>query len=63
MALYQPRRAVIVTVLANVIQADFAEGSIAMAFPVSTSFGKTAGRKTHALSFARSSGKNYHQLS
>ena len=58
MALYQPRRAIIAPVLANLMQADFAEGITARA-----RFWKSRWPKNgHALSSVRSNAKNYYWL-
>lgn len=63
--LYQPRRAVISTFLANLMLADFADDSIVIAnFGLSTFLAKPRWLKSHhAVSSARSDGKNSHQLS
>ena len=63
--LYQPRRAVISTFLANLMLADFADDSIVIAnFGLSTFLAKPRWLKNHhAVSSARSDGKNSHQLS
>ena len=61
MALYQPRRAVIATVLANLLQAEFAEGSSTIAiifFSLSLFLAKFTVRAEPLLSLSFIHGKN-----